>query len=147
MKKIVVLVIVLFMISCKSEINVTNQFNEVAENYVKLVLEVGLYDPYFVDAYYGPEEWKPAPLQDQNATIPSDKLLAKVDQINNKLQDINRDGLDGNQNLRHIYLTKQLKAVKGRIELLGVKNSLSTKKHRLYTMLLHRIIPLNILNP
>lgn len=121
MKKIVVLVIVLFMISCKSEINVTNQFNEVAENYVKLVLEVGLYDPYFVDAYYGPEEWKPAPLQDQNATIPSDKLLAKVDQINNKLQDINRDGLDGNQNLRHIYLTKQLKAVKGRIELLGGK--------------------------
>ena len=121
MKKIVVLVIVLFMISCKSEINVTSQFNEVAENYVKLVLEVGLYDPYFVDAYYGPEEWKPAPLQDQNATIPSDKLLAKVDQINNKLQDINRDGLDGNQNLRHIYLTKQLKAVKGRIELLGGK--------------------------
>jgi hypothetical protein len=121
MKKIFVLVIVLFMISCKSEINVTSQFNEVAENYVKLVLEVGLYDPYFVDAYYGPEEWKPAPLQDQNATIPSDKLLTKVNQLNNKLQDINPDGLDENQNLRHIYLTKQLKAVKGRIEMLGGK--------------------------
>ncbi len=30
-----------------------------AERYVRLVLAVGQHDPDFVDAYYGPPEWKP----------------------------------------------------------------------------------------
>ena len=29
----------------------------IAERYVKLVLEVGLYDPDLVDAYFGPPDW------------------------------------------------------------------------------------------
>ncbi len=32
-----------------------------AERYVRLVLAVGQHDPDFVDAYYGPPEWKPDP--------------------------------------------------------------------------------------
>ncbi len=32
--------------------------NEIAEQYVKLVLAVGEHDSNYVDAYYGPEEWK-----------------------------------------------------------------------------------------
>ena len=35
------------------------KMNKIAESYVKLVLNAGLQDPDFVDAYYGPEEWKP----------------------------------------------------------------------------------------
>src|SRR5438874_357187 len=37
--------------------------NTLAENYVKLVLAVGQHDPDYVDAYYGPPEWKPQPQQ------------------------------------------------------------------------------------
>ena len=33
--------------------------NMIAERYVKLVLRIGVYDGDYVDAYYGPEEWKP----------------------------------------------------------------------------------------
>ena len=34
-----------------------------AERYVRLVLAVGQHDADFVDAYYGPPEWKPRPRQ------------------------------------------------------------------------------------
>ncbi|MGS0690631.1 hypothetical protein [Shewanella sp. 30m-9] len=32
--------------------------NQFAERYIKLVLAVGQHDSYYVDAYYGPEEWQ-----------------------------------------------------------------------------------------
>src|SRR5438046_10741622 len=32
--------------------------SEIAEAYVKLVLAMGQHDPDYVDAYYGPPEWK-----------------------------------------------------------------------------------------
>ena len=32
--------------------------NQIAEEYVKLVLSIGLHDDSYVDAYYGPAEWK-----------------------------------------------------------------------------------------
>ena len=32
----------------------------IAADYVKAVLSLGLHDPDFVDAYYGPPEWKAA---------------------------------------------------------------------------------------
>ena len=35
-----------------------NQLNGIAERYVKLVLAVGQHDAAYVDAYYGPAEWK-----------------------------------------------------------------------------------------
>src|SRR5215208_5384951 len=34
--------------------------NTIAEQYVRLTLQVGQHDPDYVDAYYGPPEWKPA---------------------------------------------------------------------------------------
>ena len=34
--------------------------NTIAERYVSLVLNIGVYDPDYVDAYYGTEEWKPS---------------------------------------------------------------------------------------
>ena len=35
-----------------------DQFKGIAERYVKLVLGVGQHDAAYVDAYYGPAEWK-----------------------------------------------------------------------------------------
>ena len=122
MKKLYILFVFILMVSCKPEINVNDQFNDIAEAYVKLVLEVGLYDPYFVDAYYGPEEWKPAQLEDENAKIPSEGLLTKIDNLNRKLMEINVETLDENLKLRHNYIKKQLIAVKGRIEMLSGKS-------------------------
>lgn len=120
MKKFIILSIAAIFLSCSSN-NYNEKLNEIAESYVKLVLEVGQYDAYFVDAYYGPEEWKPEPLQDENAKIPEDRMLRDIDLLNIQLNKIRFDELDENLKLRHTYLLKQLKAVKGRVEMLDGK--------------------------
>lgn len=38
-----------------------NSINEIAERYVKLSLKIGQHSEYYVDAYYGPEAWRPEP--------------------------------------------------------------------------------------
>ena len=44
--------------SINSEDNIMN-LNEIAEEYVKLTLKVGQHHSSYIDAYYGPKEWKP----------------------------------------------------------------------------------------
>ena len=58
------LTIIIFFNSCsepqnKNSANLEATMNSVAEKYVKLVLNIGTIDPDYVDAYYGPAEWKP----------------------------------------------------------------------------------------
>ena len=53
-----------FILSCDEEQAVnknSTRMNNVAESYVKLVLQVGQHDPNYVDFYYGPEKWRPTP--------------------------------------------------------------------------------------
>jgi len=122
MKKYILPLVLVLLFSCNKKVNIDETFKIVAEDYVKLVLEVGLYDAYFVDAYYGPEEWKPEVLENKDAKIPKVELLEKVQALNAMLESINLNDIDENKKLRHIYLTKQIKAVKGRVEMLGGKN-------------------------
>ena len=35
-----------------------SEMNSLAERYVKLILAIGEHDPNYVDAFYGPPEWK-----------------------------------------------------------------------------------------
>ena len=37
-----------------------DEMNALAERYVRLILGIGHHDPNYVDAFYGPPEWKPA---------------------------------------------------------------------------------------
>ncbi|MDA3953053.1 MAG: hypothetical protein PF485_05370 [Bacteroidales bacterium] len=121
MKNLVPVLLLIGLISCQPKTNPNEVLNLIAEDYVKLVLEAGLYDPYFVDAYYGPEEWKPENLTNVNVGIPSENLLIKVRNLNNKLKAIDQNKLNEDLILRHRYLVKQLIAVQGRIELLSGK--------------------------
>jgi len=121
MKKVIAVFFLLGFISCQVKVDHNQKLNSIAEQYVKLVLEVGLYDSYFVDAYYGPEDWKPQNMDDENKEIPAEELLEKVDLIKSQLEEIDSENLEANLKLRFIYLSKQLKAVQGRIRLLGGK--------------------------
>lgn len=97
-----------------------NKMNRIAENYVKLVLKVGLYDPGYVDAYYGPTEWRP----DTASVIVKDSL-----QIQRLFQESGSmlDSLDALryykaneiETLRYKFLYKQLLAVRTRISMLA----------------------------
>ena len=69
--------LLIFMISCSEKNNTRDsELNNLAEQYVQLGLNIGQYDPDFVDAYYGPDSLKP-----KNATrtiFPKDSLLNAV---------------------------------------------------------------------
>ena len=53
-------ILLISMFSCGSDQQVkeNQEMDLIAEQYVKLVLTIGLYDADYVDAYYGPEEWR-----------------------------------------------------------------------------------------
>jgi len=44
--------------SCSNEFPATTTLDEVGEQFVRLGLELGEYDGYYVDSYIGPEEWR-----------------------------------------------------------------------------------------
>ena len=93
--------------------------NGVAEGYVKLVLEVGKYDPLYVDAYYGPKEWKP-----KEENLPPDsttfnKLISIADSLLKELELLSEYSATELETLRYRYLYKQLFAVKARVIILN----------------------------
>lgn len=101
----------------KSDLEI--KMNAVAEGYVKLVLEVGKYDPNFVDSYYGPKEWKP-----KEETLPFDstantKLITIADSLLNELELLSEYSATELETFRYRYLYKQLFAVKTKIIVLN----------------------------
>jgi hypothetical protein len=104
--------------------------NQIAESYVKLALAAGKHDGDFVDAYYGPPEWK---AQADSATVP----LAEIEQRATALiaQLGEGAGTDTSEiaRLRHAYLQKQLGAMVARLKIVqGKKMSFDDEARALY---------------
>jgi hypothetical protein len=104
--------------------------NSIAERYVKLVLALGQHDPDYVDAFYGPPEWKTEaaarkqPLADIDAAAV--RLLAEIPQ---------RAGADDDELavLRRDYLKRQLEALRARVRMLqGTKFTFDEESQALY---------------
>ena len=103
--------------------------NEIAESYVKLVLALGQHDADYVDAYYGPAEWKQqaesakAPLADLAGR--ARPLLERVTRLSPPAGEMER--------LRHQYLERQLSAVNARIRMLqGERMTFDAESKALY---------------
>ena len=104
--------------------------SSLAEHYVRLVLELGLYDEDFVDAYYGPEEWRPSSAK--QATLPADDFLKRTTELAIALQEISLSS-DGEEHLRCRSLAKQMIALDARIRFLsGTKFSFDEESRLLY---------------
>ena len=98
---------------------------DIAESYVRLVLAVGRHDGDYVDAYYGPDEWKreadsaslPLPAVEQRAQA----LVAEVE---------NSSTLDPR---RKVYFLGQLRALLARVQMLrGTRLSFDDEARALY---------------
>jgi len=104
-----------------------------AERYVKLVLAIGQHDGDYVDAFYGPPEWK---AEAEQARLP----LASLAQDAVTLEtDIGRatipvSGAEGVMwTLRHHYLARQLSAVRARLAMLqGTRFTFDEESKALY---------------
>jgi len=93
--------------------------NGVAEGYVKLVLEVGKYDPMYVDAYYGPKEWKPKEENLPPDSIAFNELIFTADSLLNELELLSEYNATELERLRYRYLYKQLFSAKARTIILN----------------------------
>jgi uncharacterized protein YnzC (UPF0291/DUF896 family) len=123
MKKFLSLVLLSgILFSCQQKADVNTVMNDVAERYVKTVLEIGLYDPLYVDAYYGPEQWKNEVDELKEEQIPSTELITRLDELSAKVKELDLSEEDKMLQLRKQYLLKQFVAVRARVEMLSGKD-------------------------
>jgi hypothetical protein len=114
----------LLVLSCGGNKKSVNQLgikmNNIAENYVRLVLRVGQLDNDFVDAYYGPDNLRPNDV----IKTPEDtsKILklcdSETDSLLDKLDALKNFKADNIETLRYRYLYKQLLSVKAKLFML-----------------------------
>jgi hypothetical protein len=103
-------------------------FAPLAERYVRLVLAVGQHDADFVDAYYGPEVWKPAP----GSAPPPRELLAQAESLGAALE-ATAVPADPMLRLRREYLIAQTRATRTRLSMLtGAKLTFDEESRALY---------------
>ncbi len=108
----------------------TEVMDSIAESYVKLVLKTGQYDPNYVDAYFGPEEWKPATDVEK---VPLDELALVAEKLIQQLDQADKTEYDETEELRHAFLYSELSSVKSKIDLLsGTKMSFDEESKALY---------------
>ena len=107
----------LTLISCAKKEDPQKMIDNIAERYVKLSLKCGQLDPDFVDAYHGPEEWKPSEKEKPRL----ENLIKEAEDILTGLNEIDTTGFNELWNLRYNYLIKQTIAVKARMEMVGGK--------------------------
>jgi hypothetical protein len=88
--------------------------NKIAEAYVKLVLAMGQHDPDYVDAYYGPPEWK----EQSEHKKPLDAIAVEAMRLRDQLAKISQP-TDEMEQLRRRYLPKQLSALEARVRILN----------------------------
>lgn len=93
--------------------------NQIAIDYVKLVLEVGQYDGDFVDAYYGPDNLKPATELPEGAIFEANDYLLRADDLRNQLDQLDEASFLGLEKARLNMLKKQLLAVRTKISMMG----------------------------
>jgi hypothetical protein len=107
--------------------------NDIARDYVKLVLEVGLYDADYADAYFGPPELKPSEdaIEDE---FPVKRLMKQADKLIEQLENAaTRDAFSASELPRYNFLKKQLISVKCKIALLDFQEmSFDEESEKLY---------------
>ena len=93
------------------------EMNSVAESYVKLVLAVGQHDKDYVDAFYGPPEWK---TEAERGKRPLPDLASEAARLITRMEALPEPS-DAMLRLRRNYLTRQLQSVAARVAMLGGK--------------------------
>ena len=108
-----------------------SDMNALAERYVRLVLALGQHDPDYVDAYYGPAEWR---TEAQHAKVPLAEIDAAATDLAGDLKAITPPPAEvGLPRLRHAFVSRQVEALRARVAMLqGVKMRFDEESKALY---------------
>lgn len=101
----------LIFFSC-TEPEQSTTMDSIAEDYVRLMLEIGQHDSDFVDAYYGPEDWKPEAKPD---SFPSENFIKRINGLISQIQSV-----EGDMERKKV-LVKQLIAARTKVEIINGK--------------------------
>ena len=106
--------------------------NAVAERYAHLVLALGQHDPDYVDAFYGPAEWKTQAEKEKKSLDAIGAEAAELSATLTKIPDAATSG-DEMLKLRREYLQKQIAALAARVRMLkGEKLKFDDESRALY---------------
>ena len=86
--------------------------NSLAESYVKLALAAGVHDADYVDAYYGPPEWRAAAEAEK---LPLPAVRERLAALRNGIVQIDTAGFEDSDRRRHAYLGKLVQALDARL--------------------------------
>ncbi len=115
------------VVTLSAQMPVTDPLRTIAERYVKLVLAVGQHDADYVDAFYGPAEWRKQAEASKTplATIDSQAAALEADLAKTASRATSAARRQGNEaelwGLRRQYLARQLAAMRARIGMLQGK--------------------------
>src|SRR5262245_15254228 len=133
MRRIFIFVLCGFLISSAAARAAADGMNAIAEPYVHLVLALGQHDPDYVDAFYGPAEWK-TQAEEQKKSL--DAIGAEAAKLSVTLTEtpIAPGTADSDlRRLRREYLHKQLAALAARVRMLkGEKLKFDDESRALY---------------
>jgi hypothetical protein len=109
----------------------TQGMDDLAERYVRLVLALGQHDPDYVDAYYGPPEWR---TEAEHAKVPLKEIDAAAADLAGDLQGVAPPAAaDELIRLRHQYVSRQLAALRARVSMLqGTRLRFDEESQALY---------------
>jgi hypothetical protein len=123
MRYLLILTIPLLLAGCAARqaapADKEDPMKRIAESYVKLVLAVGQHDADYVDAYYGPPEWR-AEAEARKRLLPEIRTEAEA-LISELAAASPAAGEEEIVRLRHQYLQRQLQAMVARVDLLAGK--------------------------
>jgi hypothetical protein len=133
MRRILVFVLCGFLMTSGAARAVADGMDIIAERYVHLVLALGQHDPDYVDAFYGPAEWKTQAEEQKKSldTIGAEAAKLSVTLTETPIAPGTADS--GLRRLRREYLHKQLSALAARVRMLkGEKLKFDDESHALY---------------
>jgi hypothetical protein len=109
-----------------------DDMNAVAERYAHLVLALGQHDPDYVDAFYGPAEWKAQAEKEKKSLDAIGAEAAELIAALTKMPDTTTSA-DEMLGLRREYLQKQISALAARMRMLkGEKLKFDDESRALY---------------
>lgn len=110
-----------------------NAMNALAERYVRLVLAMGQHDADYVDAYYGPPEWRKEAEAEKPSLPEIDSRAAAL--LTTLAGAAPASDTEESLRLRHKYLTTQLEALRARAAMLqGRKLTFDEEARALYAV-------------
>src|SRR5262245_21124967 len=106
-----------FLISSATARAAADDMKTVAEQYAHLVLALGQHDPNYVDAFYGPAEWKTQAEKEKKSL---DAIGAEAAELIATLAKMPEAAMSGDEmlKLRREYLQKQVFALAARVRML-----------------------------